>query len=287
MTAQALQTVDADPGLFGPGSMSWLVNADPSLSVAGLRALLLQPLHPLAMAGVAQHSAFREDPWGRLIRTAEFVGITTFGTTEQAERAGARVRGVHRRLSQAPTIEPESGRSFRVEDPDLLTWVHVTEVESFLTVARRAGLRLTDAQVDQFYDEQRTSARLVGLDPSAVPGSAADIADYYATIRPTLQMTQAGRDAARFLFLPPMPTKVAWATPARPAWAALTALGFASLPRWARRMYRLPGLPTTDLAAAVTLAGLRASVHLIPMGVREGPHRKAARERLGLPLGSV
>jgi uncharacterized protein (DUF2236 family) len=130
-----------DPGLYGPDSVTWRVHADPTMALSGLRALLLQAVHPLAMAGVAQHSDFREDPWGRLFRTAEYVGVTTYGTTSQARRAGAKLRGIHGRLAG---IEPETGITYRVNDPHLLRWVHCVEVESFLTTAIAAdcGCRL-------------------------------------------------------------------------------------------------------------------------------------------------
>src|ERR671921_88227 len=104
------------------------------MALSGLRALFFQAVHPLAMAGVAQHSDFRSDPWGRLFRTAEYVGITTYGTTQDARRAGAKVRGIHRRLKG---VEPETGQTYRVDDPALLRWVHCVEVESFLTTAVR------------------------------------------------------------------------------------------------------------------------------------------------------
>ena len=87
--------LEPDAGLYGPDSVTWRVHADPTMALSGLRALMLQAVHPLAMAGVAQHSDFREDPWGRLFRTAEYVGVTTYGTTSQARRAGAKVRGIH------------------------------------------------------------------------------------------------------------------------------------------------------------------------------------------------
>jgi len=125
-----------DPGLYGPHSVTWRVHADPSMALSGLRALLLQALHPLAMSGVAQHSDFRQDPWGRLFRTADYVGVTTYGSTEQARRAGAKVRGIHRKLAG---IEPETGTAYRVDDPELLRWVHCVEVESFLSTAVRCG----------------------------------------------------------------------------------------------------------------------------------------------------
>jgi uncharacterized protein (DUF2236 family) len=266
-----------DPGLYGPDSVTWRVHADPSMALAGLRALFLQAVHPLAMAGVAQHSDFRTDPWGRLFRTAEYVGVTTYGTTAEATRAAARVRGIHRKLAG---IEPESGRPYRVDDPHLLLWVHCVEVESFLSTAVRSGLRLSRDEQDTYYAEQLTNARLIGL-PSA-PASRAEMADYFAAIRPELRVTADARAAARFVLLPPMPAKVALGTPARPAWIALAGTAFGMLPRWARRLYRLPGLPTTDLGATSAGLALRTGLLAVPAGLRHGPHLKDAQARLGL-----
>ena len=265
-----------DPGLYGPDSITWRVHADPSMALAGLRALLLQAVHPLAMAGVAQHSDFRDDPWGRLFRTAEYVGVTTYGTTAEAQRAGARVRGIHRRLAG---IEPESRTTYRVDDPDLLRWVHCVEVESFLSTAVRCGLRLTPAEQDRYYAEQTVGAALVGLDPATVPASAAQMAAYFREVQPALRVTAAGRDAARFVLWPPMPALVQL-TPARPAWVALATAAFAMLPRWARRLYSLPGLPTTDLAATAAGLAFRSGLLVVPDALRAGPHLKDARERM-------
>jgi uncharacterized protein (DUF2236 family) len=274
VTTQA--TSAPDPGLYGPDSVTWRVHADPTMALGGLRALLLQALHPLAMSGVAQHSDFRSDPWGRLFRTAEYVGVTTYGTTDAANRAGARVRGIHRKLGG---IEPESGQPYRVNDPHLLLWVHCVEVESFLTTAVRSGLRLSKAEQDAYYAEQLTNARLVGL--TTVPASRAEMADYFRDMQPELRVTAEARAAARFVLFPPMPTKVAL-TPARPAWAALAGTAAAMLPRWARRLYRLPGMPTTDLGATAAGIAFRTGLLAIPSAVRDGPTLKEAKARLGL-----
>ncbi len=271
-----------DLGLYGPDSITWRVHADPSMALAGLRALLLQAVHPLAMSGVAQHSDFREDPWGRLFRTAEYVGVTTYGTTEQARRAGAKVRGIHRKLAG---IEPESGRTYRVDDPDLLLWVHCVEAESFLSTALRCGLRLSAAEQDRYYAEQTVGATLVGLDQAQVPSSTVQMASYFRDVRPQLRVTHAARDAARFVLWPPMPALVEIGTPARPAWVALAGAGFAMLPRWARRLYRFPGLPTTDLAATAAGLAFRTGLLAVPDAVRTGPHLKDARARAALAAG--
>ncbi len=272
-------TRDADPGLFGPDSVTWRVHADPSMAIAGLRALLLQAVHPLAMAGVAQHSDFRQDPWGRLFRTAEYVGITTFGTTREARIAAAKVRGIHGRLSG---VEPESGTPYRVSDPELLRWVHCVEVESFLSTALRCGLRLTREEQDRYYGEQTLQASLVGLDPDDVPGSVDEVAQYFSDVQPDLRITTEARRAALFVLWPPMPALVQLGTPARPAWAALALAAGAMLPAWARRLYAIPQLPTNDLAATAAGVAFRTGVLVVPAGLRQGPHLTAARERLGL-----
>jgi len=272
------ETVGPDPGLYGPDSVSWRVHADPSMALAGLRALLLQAVHPLAMAGVAEHSDFREDPWGRLFRTAEYVGVTTYGTTEQARRAGAKVRGIHRRLSG---VEPETGQTYRVDDPELLRWVHCVEVESFLTTAARCGLRLSREDQDRYYAEQTVGSALVGLDPEQVPGSVAAMKQYFSDIRPDLRVSDEARRTAAFVLWPPMPSLVRLGTPARPAWVALAGAAFAMLPRWARTMYRLPGLPGTDAAATAAGLAFRSGLLVVPERLRHGPHVKDAKARLG------
>lgn len=271
------EEVGADPGMFGPQSVTWHVVADPVLVLGGVRSLFLQALHPVAMAGVADHSGFREDPWGRLLRTAEYVGATTYGTTLEAQRAAARVRGVHRRVRG---VEAQSGRSYRADDPDLLLWVHCAEVESFLSTVRRCGARLGPGAADRYYAEQLASAELVGLDPGVVPASEAEMHEYFATMRPQLRLSPQAREVARFIITPPMNRPIVYA--GRPLWAGFAALAFAMLPRWARRLYGLPGIPTTDVAASVQGRALRTALLALPRSVREGPHLAAAKERLGL-----
>ncbi|MBQ1060995.1 MULTISPECIES: oxygenase MpaB family protein [Micromonospora] len=272
-----------DLGLFGPGSVTWKVHEEPILIVAGLRSLYLQALHPRAMAGVAQNSNYRSDAWGRLVRTATYVGTTIYGTTAEAQAAGRRVRARHARMR---ATDPFTGEEFRVDEPELLRWVHVTEIESFVSTARRAGLALTDDEVDGYYTEQRRSAALVGLDPDDVPGTAAEVADYYRDVRPQLRMTREAAETALFLTAPPIPWKVS--LPARvglnlgpPRWAylgiAATALGM--LPPWALRLYGGLGLPTTALSADLSARALRLALAAVPRRYREGPLQQAAKER--------
>lgn len=256
---------DPDPGLFGPDSVTWRVHGDPTMGVAGLRSLFLQALYPEVTKAVFEHSDFRADPWGRLRRTAEYVGLSTFGSTDEAHLAAAQVRAIHRRIPGA-------------EDPQLLLWVHCCEVDSFLSTARRGGLRLSASDADRYVVEQVTAARLVGADDG--PASLAELRSYFDGVRPSLGLSPEAADAARFLLFPPMKLPLALGAPARTAWAGLATLGFALLPRWARRMYRLPGLPTTDLGATVTLRALRTGLLAVPPSQREGPHVKAARSRM-------
>ncbi|WFE59764.1 oxygenase MpaB family protein [Micromonospora sp. WMMD712] len=272
-----------DLGLFGPGSVTWKVHEEPILIVAGLRSLYLQALHPRAMAGVAQNSNYRTDAWGRLVRTATYVATTIYGTTAEAEAAGARLRRLHGRMR---ATDPDTGQEFRIDEPELLRWVHVTEVESFLSTARRAGLPLTDAEADGYYTEQRRAAALVGLDPADVPGTAAEVADYYRQVRPALRMTREAAETAVFLTAPPLPWKLNLPArvglnlgPARLAYFGVAGTAFALLPPWARRLYGGLGLPTTELSADLTVRALRLALAALPQRWREGPLQQAAKER--------
>ena len=260
-------TARSDLGLFGPRSISWQVHADPLFGAGGLRALFLQALHPRAMAGVAQNSDFDSAPWDRLMRTADYVVTVTFGTSAEARRAAAVVRGVHRQLT---ACDPFTGEQFRIDDPDLLRWIHVVEAESFLSTARRGGLRLDAQQVDRYYREQLRAAELIGLDPATVPSSTAEVADYFRLIRPQLAATPEARAAVRYLFRPPMPRRPARAL-ARPGWMLLAGLGFSLMPGWARRLYGLPGLGVADLAPTLSVRALRGMVTHLPTPMRDGP----------------
>jgi uncharacterized protein (DUF2236 family) len=266
-----------DEGYFGPDSVTWRLHADPLMAVAGLRSLFLQALHPAAMSAVAAHSTFREDPWGRLMRTGEYLGTVTYGTRADADRASARVRGIHRRVTG---VDPQTGRDYRADDPDLLLWIHLGFVESNLSVVRRGGLRLEPGDADAYVREQVRAAQLLGLEEAIVPSTEAEMTAYYERVQPELVATEEARSTARFALKPPMNTAVALGTPARPAWAAVVSLAFATLPVWARKLYSFPGLSVTDGATTLGLRALRASLLAVPAAVREGPHLRAARARL-------
>lgn len=240
----------ADPGLFGPASVAWQLHGDPMMWIAGIRALWLQALHPRAVRGVTQNSDFRQDAWGRLRRTAHFVGTTIYGTTEAAERAGAAVRGIHRRLS---ATDPDTGERYAVDDPELLLWVHCAEVDSYLHVVRRSGIPLTAAQADAFLEEHRASARLVGLDPAGVPASTEAMVAYFEKARPGLALTPEARQVDDFLRRPPVRPLL---RPARALlWGTVASLAYGALPAYAHELYGRPAPAPSVVTRRLCLAG--------------------------------
>lgn len=215
------------------------VHADASMFVGGLRALLLQSLHPLAMAGVAEHSDYRGDPWGRLQRTSTFLAVTTFGTAGDAQRAVDRVRGIHRRVHG---IAPD-GRTYRADDPHLLEWVHIAEVDSFLLAYQRYGAAPLDQDGRDAYVED-TAHTAVALGVPDPPRTEAELAERLASYRGELRGTESAREAARFLLLtPPLPVL------ARVPYGVLAATSVSMLPAWARMPLRLPYLPPVESTA--------------------------------------
>ena len=213
-----------------------LVHGDASMFIGGIRALLLQSLHPLAMAAMAEHSDYRGDPWGRLQRTGFFLAVTTYGRESDAREAIARVQAIHERVTG---IAPD-GRPYAASDPRLLTWVHLAEVDSFLAAhARYGSSRLDQAGRDGYVaDMARIGAALGVPDP---PMTAAELSAGIEAYRGELAATPQSREAARFLLLqPPLPA-IALAP-----YGVLAAAAVSLLPGWARGLLRLPRLPVTE-----------------------------------------
>jgi uncharacterized protein (DUF2236 family) len=270
----AAPAVPGDTGLFGPGSVTWRIMTEPVMWIAGLRALYLQALHPDVMRGTWQNTSLADpaQAWGRFTRTTEFVRVRTFGTTEQVERAGRRLRKIHSSL----TGVDEAGREYRLDQPELLLWVHCGEIASYAEIARRSGVPVSAAELDAFVAEQVRSAEVVGLDPAIVPASMAGLDDYYARVRPVLRMTPEARRALRGSFTPKLPAEL---TALRLVLPPLNALAFASLPRWARRLYGTPASPLTDAAASLALRAAYESSARIPRPVLFFPARAAIAAR--------
>lgn len=247
---------EEDLGLFGPGSMTWRVHIEPITWVAGFRALLLQSLEPRVMRGTYQNSALFDPAkaWSRFQRTVEFVGTRTFGSTAEVEAAAARVRRLH---SSLRGHDPDTGETYPLDEPENLLWVHCTEVESYAHVALRAGI-LSGSEADLYLAESVRAARVIGL--LDAPSSRERMRTYYDRRRPDMRMTDEARRATMNLFAPKgrAPRTVRLAIP------PVATLALATLPRWARRCYGLPGLPTTDLGVTLALRALRAASGVLP-----------------------
>ncbi|WP_132975591.1 oxygenase MpaB family protein [Pseudonocardia dioxanivorans] len=247
-----------DHGLFGPASVTWRVHLEPVMWVAGMRALLLQSLHPRVMRATWQNSALFDPKkaYPRFQRTVEFVGTRTFGSTDEVEAAAARVRRLHASLTG---FDPDTGRTFRVDAPAGLLWVHCAEIDSYVDIARRAGI-VDNAGVDAYIAESVRAAEVIGIDPAVAPRSRAELDDYFTAVRPQLRLTEEATRGVANLLAPrgeaPRWTKAAIST--------VSTLAVATLPRWARRIYGLPGLPTTDLVTAALLRVVRTGTQLLP-----------------------
>lgn len=193
---------DVDFGLFGPGSVTWRVHtAMGPMLVGGIRALIVQSLHPHAMAGVAQHSDYRTRGLHRLRRTAEYVAAVGLGTTAQAYDAADRVKNVHTRVRG---IDPITGRPYSAGDPETLLWVHCAEVHSFLAAHRAFVGTLSPEEEDRYLAEQVRAAMLLDIPEDRVPASRAEMRSYFEGIRPHLCVSEAAREAISFVLDPPL-----------------------------------------------------------------------------------
>jgi uncharacterized protein (DUF2236 family) len=260
--------MSSELGLYSPESIVWQVHSDPSMIVGGIRALLQQALHPDAMDGVAKNSNFREDTWGRLQRTGDYVATISFAPRKEAEALSERVRSVHTRLG--------------LDGQHLLLWVHMSLVDSFLGTAVRSGMQLSPQDQDQYIKEMVGFAEQVGINPQDVPGDMNELKAYFDAIAPELYASDDAKRTALFLAVPPMPTVIRFATPAAPAWATLSALATAALPSWARKLYAIPTLPGHDAVTNAALIATRSTLKLIPENIFQPPLLKDARIRWGI-----
>jgi uncharacterized protein (DUF2236 family) len=224
------------PRWFAPGSPIQQVHGDASMFIGGIRALMLQSLHPAAMTAVAEHSGFKGDMWGRLARTSTFLATTTFGTASDAQAAVDAVRRIHGRI----TGTTADGTPYAASDPHLLAWVHVAEIDSFLVAHQTYGaVPLDQAGRDEYVAQTGdVAARLGVVDP---PRTEAELRATLAAYRPELRGTDHAHDAVRFLLWhPELPAA------ARPAYLVLAAAAVGLMPAWSRRELRLFRLPVTE-----------------------------------------
>jgi len=231
-----------DEGYFGPESAAWAVHGSLPTLVGGVRALLMQALHPGALAGVHQHSRYQEDALGRLAGTTQWLTVVTFGDKAAADRECARVRGMHRRV--VGTYATESGqRAYSASDPDLLRWVHIAFTDSFLATHRVWGGDIPGGE-DAYVREWATAGELVGVENP--PRSVAELRKQIADYGPQLRGDDAARETARFIRNVPVPLA------GRPAYAVLFAGAVSTLPQEHRRMLGVPDLPMAVTRPAVS-----------------------------------
>jgi len=267
----------ADDGFFGPGSVTWRLHADLSAPVSGLRALLLQALHPLAMAGVNQHSQWRDDPGGRFASTSAYVLTTTYGERSTARAAADRVRMIHEWVRGT---DPVTGQPYAAGDPELLLWVHAGLVDSGLAAAARYGLRLSPAEADQYVAEMTAVAELVGMPAGLAPASVAALDRYFASVRPALAASDAMSEAIGYLLA--LPGEDGELTD---IWQVLVAAAVSSLPGWARDMHGFgdggprPGSSAPGRDEVRSVLGLLDVIYLGEPGVLEARQRLTLRMR--------
>ncbi len=263
----------ADDGFFGPASVTWRVSTDVASPIAGLRSLLMQALHPLAMAGVDQHSGWRTDPVGRLAATSAYVAAISFGDKAVAEQAAARVRRIHEHVRG---VDGVTGRPYAAGDPALLLWVHVALVESALAARMLFGAPLPPGDGDRYVAEMVVAAELVGVPHGMVPSSAAGLARYISSARPELRCTPAAWESMAYLLDPPgLDEDMA------EIWYDIRCAAVAALPDWALQMYGFAAQPLTPARQAEIrqALGVLDAMFLGEPGVLEARQRVTLRMR--------
>jgi uncharacterized protein (DUF2236 family) len=265
-----------DPGLFGPDSISWRVIGDPASFIGGIRALLIQAAHPEVVAGVGDHSRYREDPLGRLSRTSAYVTATTYGAVPEVEKAIAQVRRVHRIVSGVSS----RGIEYDADDPGYSAWVHNALTDSFLVANQIFGAdRLTPAEADRFVEEQTRVGALLDAEP--MPVTAAELRswiDGHPEPAPSPEM----RDAVDFLVDPPL------ADDLKLGYKLIMEAAVATIPRRLRDILEVTKTPGAILAGKAVAGGLRWALGASPSWhlalVRVGQPVPAGRFKQPLPV---
>jgi uncharacterized protein (DUF2236 family) len=268
----------ADVGLFGPGSMTWRVNREGVLLVGGGAALVLQVAHPLVAAGVAEHSSYREDPWGRLYRTLDLTTKIVFGSTEVAEEAAARIQHVHKRV-HGETTEPggryPAGTRYDARDPELLMWVHATLVHTSLEVYTRYVGRLSIGEQREYYEEQKLLGEQFGVPRDRQPDALADFHDYFRDMIESdrIAVTGALRDVVDATLRPELPFVM------RPVVEALNLATVALLPARVREELGLPWSANRRRVFEASRVVMSRLLPVLPRVMREFPPARSADRR--------
>jgi uncharacterized protein (DUF2236 family) len=240
-----------DEGLLGPRSVAWKVVGHPAAFVGGLRSLIIQALHPLAMAGVANHSDYKGKPLARLRGTAHYVAATTFGTTAQAHAAAERVKRIHKRVRG---VDEVTGKPYSADDPETQLWVHNVEWHSFLAAYRAYGGRLLRSEEDRYLAEGARVAALLGVPRETVPATVDALRGYWSAMRPKLCVSEAAREAIEFILDPPvhLDETLPYQLPVRLSARAALAI----VPQYLRRLAGLPDPGPIELFSGIaTRAG--------------------------------
>jgi uncharacterized protein (DUF2236 family) len=256
-------------GLYGPGDVTWRVNREMVLLAGGARALLMQVAHPLVAAGVAQHSGYREDPWGRLYRTLDVTTRIVFGDAVTSRAAARELRAVHGRVRGRAA----DGTPYDARDPDLLLWVWATLVDTSILVYTRYVRPLSADDLDRYCAEQQRFGQAVGIPAGRFPEGYAGMREYVELmVARELRVTEVGQDVARSTLRPPLPAPVRLA-----AGELLALLTIGLLPERLRREYGLRWDPARAALLRASTAAVRRLLPLLPGLVREFPAaRKAA-----------
>jgi uncharacterized protein (DUF2236 family) len=260
-------------GFFAPDSVAWRVSGDLSSPIAGLRSLLIQALHPLAMAGVDQHSDWRADPVGRLAATSSYVATVLYGDRAVAERAAAWVRTIHERVQG---VDPETGGSYAASDPALLLWVHAALVDSGIAACALFGDELSAADADQYVAEMTAAAVIIGIPEHLIPASVKALDEYMDSVRPVLMRSAAAQESMAYLLDPPgLDEDVA------EIWQDVRQAAVISLPDWARELYGHSAPPLTAMRRNEIrqALGVLDVVYLGEPGVLEARQRIMLRAR--------
>ena len=266
-----------DDGFFGPASITWRMSADLASPVAGLRSLLMQALHPLAMAGVDQHSGWRRDPVGRLAATTAYLATVTFGDRAAARHAAARVRRSHDHVRGTDAV---TGRPYAADDPALLLWVHGALVDSVLAAASLVGTALPAADSNRYVAEMVAAAELAGVPRRLVPSNVPELDLYIASVRPALRCTPAAAESMACLLDPPDLDQ-----DTAEIWPDIRAAAIAVLPRWARQIYGYGAPPLTPgrRTEIRQSLGVLDAMFLGQPGVLEARQRITLRMRAAQP----
>jgi uncharacterized protein (DUF2236 family) len=275
--------VDLSASLLAPDSISWRVDRETTLLLGGGRALLLQVAHPLVAAGVAAHSRFRTAPAERLWRTLDLMLTIVFGDAREALRVVRDIERVHTHVrgGLVEGVGPFApGTPYDASDPELLLWVHATLVDTALLVYERFVEPLDAGARSRYWEESKTTARLLGVPEARLPRCFDDFREWFAgrVASDVLAVGAAGREVAASILRPPLPAVL------RPAIALVGFVTVGLLPPPVRARYGLPWSEGRERALSAFAHLVRCALPVLPSIVREMPHaRRAVRDRTPLP----